>query len=193
MKTKEYEIVKNFTYLQYCDYLQNKYGIGKANYFTESWKRNGNASRTNEGLIAHHKYEDHAGKLSDPTWAPQYPYEWQLAENIVYCDCLEHLFLHILICEYPASDKEIVGIGGICDFIVPELNDLYSGWITKQAWRKNCHNLVVNDKDAYLILLKRFKDLKHPLFSERLLLKSSNPAGWSNENNTRLYEEIKNL
>ncbi len=27
----EYENVKNLSYYEYCDYLQNKYGIGKAN------------------------------------------------------------------------------------------------------------------------------------------------------------------
>ena len=40
---------------------------------------------------------------------------------------LEHLFLHLLICEYPAENKnenEQVGIGGVVDFIVPELNDV---------------------------------------------------------------------
>ncbi len=52
-----------------------------------------------------------------------------------YCDYLEHLFLHILICENPSEEKnrnEDVGTGGVVNFIAPELNDLYSGWKTKQ-------------------------------------------------------------
>ena len=43
--------------------------------------------------------------LFEKEHAMKNPYEWQLAKNIVYCDYLEHLFLHILICEYPAKDR----------------------------------------------------------------------------------------
>ena len=58
MKMQEYLEVKDFTYRQYCDYLQEKYGIGLADYMTKSFNKNQKASRTNDGLIAHHKYED---------------------------------------------------------------------------------------------------------------------------------------
>jgi len=33
------------------------------------------------------------------------PYECQKKENIVYCDLLEHLLLHVLICYYPHPEK----------------------------------------------------------------------------------------
>ncbi len=160
MNLYEYEKVKDYTYLEYCNYLQKKYGIGFATYFTKSWSKTKKCTRTKEGLIVHHKYEDHAILLADTECAKRNPYEWQLPENIVYCDYLEHLLLHILICEGPSKNKndfEVVGIGGVINFLVPELNDLYSGWITKQEWRANCHSRVVNDKEVYLILLKRFK------------------------------------
>lgn len=200
IKISEYEKVKDLTYLQYCDYLQNKYGIGVADFMTKAWNPNAKAKRTKEGLLAHHKFEDHAIMLSEKEHAMKNPYEWQLAKNIVYCDYLEHLFLHILICEYPAKDRnknEIVGIGGVINFLVPELNDLYSGWETKQEWRKNCHDLVVNDKAVYLILLKRFKQKcsSYPNYNERWLLTSYNErfGGWSRANNKELFEEIKSL
>ena len=200
MKFEEYEKIKDFTYLEYCDYLQNKYGIGIADFMTKSWNINAKAKRTKDGLLAHHKFEDHAIMLSEKEHAMKNPYEWQLAKNIVYCDYLEHLFLHILICEYPAKDrnkKEAVGIGGVINFLVPELNDLYSGWETKQQWRKNCHELVVNDKAVYLALLKRFKQncSDYPFYTEKCLLTSYNErfGGWSMENNKRLFEEINNL
>ena len=32
----EYLKVKDMTYLQYCDYLQSKYGIGKRDYYHRS-------------------------------------------------------------------------------------------------------------------------------------------------------------
>ena len=188
MNIQEYEQVKSLTYLEYCDYLQKKYGIGLCDYMTKSWNSNQKCSRTQDGLFAHHKFEDHAIRLSDKEYAMKNPFEWQLAENIVYCDYLEHLFLHILICEYPAVDKnenEVVGIGGILDYLIPELNDLYSaidarkwfeetknecddkvaalwdeairGLEPRLKWKRNCRQLVANDKEVYFTLLKRFK------------------------------------
>lgn len=139
--------------------------------------------------------------LSTKSIAEMYPYEWQLKENIVYCDYLEHLLLHVLICMYLSPEKfplADVGIGGVVNFIVPELNDLYSGWKSKQAWRKNCHDKVIEDKVVYLEILKMFiaylivdrdfkdKRLLHTSFNEQF-------GGWSKKCNEALYEEIDNL
>lgn len=200
MKSDEYEKVKDFTYLEYCDYLQNKYGIGLCDYMTQSWNKNSKISRTKEGLVAHHKYEDHAIMLSNKEYAMKNPFEWQLAENIVYCDYLEHLLLHILICEYPAIDRnmfEAVGIGGVINYIVPELNDVYSGWQTGKTWQKNCYDLIINDKDVYLTLLKRFKTScrSYPHFKEDCLYTSFNEhyGSWSKGQNQELFNEIESL
>lgn len=200
MNIQEYNNVKNLSYLEYCDYLQKKYGIGLCDYMTKSWNKNQKVTRTKEGLIAHHKFEDHAILLANKEHAMQNPYDWQLAKNIVYCDYLEHLLLHILICEYPAEDQnenEAVGIGGVVNYLVPELNDFYSGWQTNQAWRLNCHNLIKDEKQVYLTLIKRFKDLwkDYPEFKVEFLLTSFNePFGlWSSKQNQNLYEEIKKL
>ena len=197
MNKTEYEKVKNLTYLQYCDYLQKKYGIGLVPYFTKNWNKNGKVSRTKEGLVVHHKYEDHAIMLSNPRYAINNPYEWQLPENLVYCDYLEHLYLHILICEYPSKEHnkfEAVGIGGVINLIAPELNDLYSGWRTSESWRQSCHARVIDDKDVYLMLLKRFKTncKNYPLYSETCLFTSLNERFglWSKEKNADLFEEI---
>ena len=196
MNIQEYEKVKNFTYLEYCDYLQQKYGIGLCNYMSENWKKNSKVTRTKDGLYVHHKYEDHAIMLSNPEYAKKNPYEWQMKENLVYCDLLEHLLLHQLICEYPADNKnknEQVGIGGVVNLIVPELNDVYSGWVSKQPWQQNCHNAIIKDKDVYLQVLKRYKDFhdNNP-FIVKWLLKSYNKQFglWSDEKNAELYEEI---
>ena len=113
---------------------------------------------------------------------------------------MEHLFLHILICENPSENQnkfETVGIGGVINFIVPELNDLYSGWETGQEWRKNCHKLIINDKDVYLALLKRFKNsCKDYLFyTEECLFTSFNEKFglWSKSKNQIIFDEIRNL
>ncbi len=196
MNLQEYEKVKNYTYLEYCTYLQQKYGIGFCNYMTENWNKSSKVSRTKEGLYVHHKYEDHAVRLSKPEYAKNNPYEWQKKENLICCDLLEHLFLHQLICEYPAENKnntEQVGISGIVAFIVPELNDVYSGWRSKHTWQQNCHNAIIRDKDVYLQLLKRYKDFHdNSPCSTKILLKSYNEefGVWSDEKNVKLYEEI---
>ena len=94
MDINEYEKVKRYTYLEFCNYLKKKYGTAKHNYFTSNWNKDTRVTRTNEGLITHHICEDRAIKLSDPVYAKKNPYEMQLSENLVYADYLEHLFLH---------------------------------------------------------------------------------------------------
>lgn len=199
MNLQEYEKVKDYTYLEYCDYLQRKYGIGLCDYMTKTWNKNPKISRTKEGLYAHHKYEDHAIMLSKKEFAINNPYEWQLKENIIYCNLIEHLFLHILICENPSDEKnflEKVGYGGIVNFLVPELNDVYSGWVSKQAWQQKCHSVIINDKDVYFELLKRFKKIydNNPLIVKDLYRSFNEAFGnWSNKNNYDLYKEIERL
>lgn len=200
MNKLEYSKIKNLSYEEYCQHLQKKYGIGKYPYFTTGWSRNKLAARTAEGLVVHHKFEDHAIMLGEPKFAMNNPYEWQQPENLVYCDYLEHLLLHIMICENPSPDHnqlEAVGIGGVINFIVPELNDVYSGWVTKQAWRLECHKKIINDKDVYLELLKRFKTncSSYPLYTEKCLFTSFNHKFglWDGANNVPLFLEIAKL
>ena len=57
MNMIEYLKVKDYTYSEYCGYLQSKYGIGLADYMTKSFNPNPKCKRTKEGLIAHHKKE----------------------------------------------------------------------------------------------------------------------------------------
>lgn len=200
MRMSEYLLVKDYSYLEYCDYLQKKYGIGLDDYMTKSYNTKAKCRRTKEGLLAHHKKEDTMIKLSDKNIAMMCPFEWQLKENIVYCDYLEHLLLHILICKYP-SDEKIdflpVGLGGVVKCLVPELNDLYSGFEASQAWRKICHDKVRNDKSVYMEMLKQFIEIEKEdiNFDISLLFHSYNEqfGTWSNEQNRKIYEEIKTL
>lgn len=200
MNMAEFLSVKVFSYLEYCDYLQKKYGIGLADYMTKSFNKNRKCTRTKEGLLTHHKKEDTMPMLSKKEIAMMCPFEWQSKENIVYCDYLEHLWLHILICKYPSNEKGIsagLGLGGVVDFIVPELNDLYSGWETNQEWRKICHEKVKSDKDVYMEMLKQFIEIEKDEagFDNSRLFKSFNEKYglWSNEQNCKLYKEISAL
>ncbi|MFI3250017.1 MAG: hypothetical protein R3Y07_03550 [Eubacteriales bacterium] len=199
MNLTEYNEVATLSYLEYCDYLQEKHGVGKYDFMTKSWNKNSKSTRTKEGLIAHHKFEDHAIMLSTKEFAMQCPFEWQLAENLIYCDYLEHLLLHVLICESPIEEETFgtVGVGGVMNFIAPELNDLYSGWQTNQPWRANCHELVAEDKAVYLEIIKRFKaNCRHyPCYEEEKLYRSFNETFglWSSDQNSAIYKELKAL
>lgn len=198
MNLDEYYKVKDYTYNQYCDYLQRKYGIGLCDYMTKSFNKNPKVTRTKEGLLAHHKAEDKMILLSTREVAEKCPFSFQKKENIVYCDYLEHLLLHVLICKYPNPDRcpvVDVGIGGVVNFIVPELNDLYSGWETKQEWRRTCHAKVINDKPVYLAILKQFIELKkHELRKKALHVSFNESYGlWDDKNNKKLYKEIDRL
>ena len=198
MNIKEYEKVMKLNYQEYCNYLQKKYGLPKANYFTSNWSPVQRIKRTKDGLVIHHIMEDRAIMLSNKKFASQCPYEWQYPNNLVYCDLLEHLFLHILISENPNKDKvenQTVGFGGVINYLVPELNDVYSGWITKEEWRLNMHKLIINDQDVYFELLKRFK--KHfPEYEQYLYISLPDKypiSYWSRENDKDLFMKIKDL
>jgi len=198
MNLKEYKKIKEFSYLKYCNYLHKKYGVPLGDFFTQNWSPNKKIKRANEGLYIHHIMEDHAIMLGNKKWALQSPYEWQQADKLVYCDLLEHLFLHILICENPHKDKkanQLVGFGGVINFLVPELNDVFSGWITKEPWRLNTHNIIINDLDVYLELVKRFKN-KFPKYEQYLYtsLTEKFPIDyWSKKKDKYLFDKIKNL
>lgn len=195
MNLVEYNKVKELNYLEYCDYLQEKYGIGLADYMTKGFNRQVKCSRTKEGLWAHHKFENLYANLSNKEIAMGLPFEYQLAKNIVYCDFLEHFLLHVLIIENP--EYKHVGIGGIV-FIAPDLNDFYSGFITNQEWKKKAYELVKDDKEVYLTLIKRFllgcskREKKVRLL---MVLSSLNADGelWDEKNNEEIYNIIKKI
>ena len=203
MNMAEYKKVKDMTYREYCQYLQNKYGIGRADYMRASFTPNPKCSRTSDGLYAHHLMEDHAIKLSKPEVAKNHPFEWQKKESIVYCDALEHLFLHVLIGCFPAPGHEddLLGILGASAFLIPELNDVYSGWKSKLKWQQNCHNLVRNDKAVYLKILARFAviygirvGLSPKLILQKLCISTAAKYGsWSEDFNSQLYIEIMQI
>ena len=202
MDITEYNKIKSLTYQEYCDYLQDKYGIGLCDYMTKSFNKTGRAARTKEGLYIHHKMEDRVAMLGRPECAKEWPFEWQQKENLVYCDFLEHLWLHYLICRYPSPEKmtdEILGLGGIINFIVPELNDMYSGWEPKQMWQKNCHDRVREDKDVYLEMLKEIiafmkKNPEYEPFIEYLFSSYGEQFGvWDRSRNKKIFTEILSL
>ncbi|MCD8208027.1 MAG: hypothetical protein LUD72_08835 [Bacteroidales bacterium] len=197
MNAEEYEKVKGASYSQYCVYLQKKYGLPKSAYMNEMWGKTQGITRTREGLFIHHIREDTAVMLSDPAHAKKAPYSYQLPENLCYCDWLEHLYLHVLICEHPARSwdgKDKVGIEGVMSFFVPELNDLYSGCRPGKPWRQTCFKKVEGERDVYIALLRRFvSDRKREEgiaeTCAALYSSSADGKGWSLSDNYDLWCE----
>lgn len=153
MSLEEYEKIKNLNYDQYCKYLQNKYGSTDQNYFTKNFNRNPKISRTKEGLYAHHIYENQYPNLSEANIAKRYPYECQLGKNIIYCDMLEHLFLHILIVE-ESNEESLLSINGIT-MIADKLKNIYKNIVKPLNWEIKCIEKINNDSDVFETLKNR--------------------------------------
>lgn len=200
MDKNEYDKIINLNYEEYCTYLKSKYGPATENYMDKNFKRNPKCSRTNEGLFVHHIYEDRAIMLSNTNYASEQPYYYQKAENLVYCDYLEHMLLHILICEQQSFklDQNIaVGIGGITEFMIPKLNDYYSGWKSEFDWENNCLNKIKNEKETYFELIKRLNtNCSNYLEYETSMLFSSFNARfgtWEETKNNKIYKQIETM
>lgn len=153
-------------------YLLEKYGQASLPYFEkDSYEDflNGKVAapaknrvtRTIDGLYCHHVREDKGILLSTPKAikAFQYPYEWQLPENLVYCTLLEHLVLHAMIAieQKDASDQMRLGIGGYVNFMRPELISWFvQGNIPTIPWQRNCYNAIsdMTIEDFRIIILR---------------------------------------
>ena len=131
MNKQEYEIVKNFSYEEYCDYLSKKY-----------------ESADKTGLFKHHTFENVKANLSNPDIAKDATEEER--NTITYCSFDEHLFLHILIGEQTDARKAL-GLGGAVTYIIPQLNKYFDrgGMVYSSNY---CNNL---DKDVFDMLVKR--------------------------------------
>lgn len=200
MTKEEYELIEYYDYDEYVKYLQTKYGIPKKPYFTLDWRKNMDITRTQEGLYIHHVKENKAIMLCNPDYAKNNPFEYQNPENLVYCDLLEHLLLHILICEDPNIDSTIdpnivTAIGGIQNFMIPQLNDVYSGYISPKSWERKCYNKIINDKDVYYELIVRFVENCYDCKSfnyDNIFISFKYHKNWDSKNNIDLYNELNN-
>ncbi|AXK51637.1 hypothetical protein [Spiroplasma alleghenense] len=194
----EIEKLLELNYEDCCNYFINKYGKVGGNYFNdeECTRKNTKVTRGKEGLYIHHIDEDKAILLSTPEYARENPFEFQKADRLVYCNLLEHLLLHIKIFEYPNKNKNIgedVGIGGIYNFIAPELNDIYSGISYKQPWKQKVVEVVIPLKSDYFKCIEKLLSLGF----DRPLLRSfyfNELSGiWNPEKNKEIFDELRKL
>ena len=164
---KHEEIVKEvkMTYYELQDYLLEKYGSAKYDYFTEPEckYKNKKVSRTKEGLYCHHMDEDEGGNLSNPPQARQQCFEWQKKERLVYCNLIEHLILHMKInilrqkrmLKEPIDISDFFTTGGVF-LITMILDDMYMNGGAKADWMKPCYEKIKENYNDFISLMKSY-------------------------------------
>ncbi len=122
MNYENYIEVKDFKYEQYIEYLIKKNGIVPGDYCSTDFTPNENIKRKqSDDLYIHHIREDKIANLSDMKIAENAPFEYQQAKNLVYCNLLEHILLHIMIGE----QNQGLGFGG-AQLMIMQANDIYT-------------------------------------------------------------------
>lgn len=152
-------------YSELCSYLKNKYGIIEEPYFLNGNCKtvNQRIKRTAEGLFIHHIAENKSIELSNSSLANKEPFEYQIGGNLVYCNYWEHMFLHICIVkeflniDYVKKTKMAVGIGGLVNFIFPEIIDYINGYEYKRDYMKTALSVIDGHEDFFIRTLFEFQ------------------------------------
>lgn len=149
-------------YQDLVDYLKEKYGPARYNYFYKDncRSRRPEVSRTTEELICHHIREDMGGNLSNKSQAIIQPYEWQLKQNLVYCNLLEHLLLHFKIAvlrqkaklKQPYDILQFFTTDGIY-MVANQINGLFKKNGTQTKWLNNLYIAIRDNYSDYTLLL----------------------------------------
>lgn len=161
---KEYETEWKMNYLTLCKYLQNKYGLAQRAYFcTPTCKLKAKISRTNEGLACHHKGENEYIKLGESSHAALAPFELQQPQNLVYCNYIEHLMLHIKIVqeyfEQGLKTNQFLGAGGVV-LILQNIID-WQKYPPTIPWMKNCNDKIKDDYNFVAFMMDEFEKNKN--------------------------------
>ena len=172
---KEIAKLRKLKYEELCCYLKNKYGAVNGPYFmNEGCKtKNEKIKRTNEGLFIHHIYESKAIMLSHTEYATHFPFEWQEGKNLVYCNYFEHLLLHVAIVkEYLKTEAKktrmAVGIGGLINYIIPEIIDYINGYNYVRDYMKKALAVIDGNEILFIDILEDLKNYilyDHEVFS----------------------------
>lgn len=87
MNYSEYSIVSTKSYIDYCNYLLEKYGVVNGDYFSASFAPNISIKRRDENLFVHHMREDKIANLSNVD-----------SLVLMILSIREHTILYMLIC-----------------------------------------------------------------------------------------------
>ncbi len=181
----EIYFLRGLKYLDLCKYLQEKYGIAQGDYFVSESCATPNLKikRSNEGLFIHHIKECEFPDLSKKEMALMMPYEYQKANNLVYCNYFEHLLLHIdIVLEYMTKEFigiypnlkrpgiVIVGMGGLVNFILPEIVDYINGYQYQKSHLVNALKVIDGRELLFIEIVKDFEDeLRKPKHGAKFL------------------------
>jgi hypothetical protein len=197
MDSEEIKKELAMTYAEMVTHLLSKYGKAEHDYFrNETCKsKNPNVSRTCEGLYCHHIDEDKAIMLAEDKFAANNPFAYQKADRLVYCNVLEHLILHIKIMEKPkdseANEYELQGIGGVYNYMCPQINDYFNGYIFKQQWVITAFNLIENNFEDYIKILKYlFRVAETNSLYTKIIRKEKISVGWNKEIVKKVYKRL---
>lgn len=147
-------------YADCCKYLQDYYGKPEGSFFCKSnfKSRNPKIRKTEEGLITWHVRNDVNYHLAGYWTAIKYPWEYQLPENLVYCNLLEYLILTYKIYEQSINTSNLNT--DILDFRLINLigcfNDFYSKVNSYQSVRGVGFFTIKNNIKEYLLIIKYF-------------------------------------
>lgn len=164
-------------YREACKFLQKKYdkkGFVRKDYYHVDPK-DGHLIKTSgvghgkDGLQYHHICEDIVPSLSDKNVAANNDLEYQKAENMCYCNLLEHAWLHILITENNTewsdnAEEAITGQGGVrwmilaLNSIMCNANVSYYSSVDDDGHgcNYNVNNIITKNKDAYNKIINRY-------------------------------------
>ena len=186
MDKKELEFEKTLDYLSLCKYLQKKYGLPECPYFLTKNSANPTTKnkRTNEGLFLHHIFENELPDLGKRPIMAITPFEWQMPENLLYCNYLEHYLLHLKITKEGKSIKglKILGIGGIINHFCEALNyyfEHYTFFHENTFWSAyfdRGHNGAIKYKKMIEAKDKQAEPIKENIDEYLLLLKETDEA-----------------
>lgn len=167
MDTREVRLELDMSYDELAAYLLRKYGAVQYDYFTNEacTSKSKRISRTAEGLFCHHIDEDKGYMLSAKSYAVRYPFNYQRANRLVYCNYLEHLILHIRIGieTYWRKHTELNQPNDIPYLMNPgfgiltqEINTLFDEAGSAVQWRQRCFEEIKDNYEDYIYILKWF-------------------------------------
>ena len=144
-------------YDSYLEYLKEKHGPCKNNYFAT--KACISSLQSFNGMHRHHDREDTVASLSSSEVAKANPWEWQEARNLTYCRPAEHALIHILNAEQ--NDLGIFGAmkilnthtnmdAKIKDLLVERINDCAVARLWNQAVVYDAVNLLNTYNRCYM-------------------------------------------
>ncbi len=160
----EFEKQLTMSYEEQLTYLKQKYGPAKENYFltVNCDRKSTRIGRGNEGLFCHHDYEYDpqnplTSDLSKPEIARQFTYKYQEAQNLTYCNWLEHLILHCKINVLRQKQLNRFISDGVLNYFIPELNDFYRYRIKNPpAWKQIAFSLIEDNYDDYCKIIENW-------------------------------------